>query len=125
MNWDVEYTDTFGDWWSDLSESEQESVAASVQLLEEYGPYLRHPHSSQVNGSGYGNMRELRIQHDGRPLRVLYAFDPARVAILLMGGDKTGDGRWYDRNIPRADALYREHLAQLKQEEADHGQEVC
>ncbi|MFC0399552.1 type II toxin-antitoxin system RelE/ParE family toxin [Paraburkholderia rhizosphaerae] len=125
MNWDVEYTDTFGDWWADLSESEQESVAASVRLLEAHGPYLRHPHSSQVKGSSYGNMRELRVQHDGRPLRVLYAFDPTRTAILLMGGDKTGDARWYERNVPGADALYREHLAQSNLEEVEHGQEIC
>jgi hypothetical protein len=125
MRWEVEYTDPFGDWWSDLSETEQESVAASVRLLEEYGPYLCHPHSSQIKGSRYGPMRELRIQHDGRPFRVLYAFDPTRTAILLLGGDKTGDGRWYEQNVPRADALYREHLAQLEKEETNHGQKVC
>ncbi|HEY3597503.1 MAG TPA: type II toxin-antitoxin system RelE/ParE family toxin [Paraburkholderia sp.] len=125
MTWDIEYTDFFGAWWDELQEAEQESVAASVRLLEEYGAGLRHPHSSQVNGSRYGHMRELRIQHEGRPYRVLYAFDPNRAAILLLGGDKTGQNRWYEQNIPRADALYREHLAQLKQEEADNGQKVC
>jgi hypothetical protein len=125
MNWDVEYTDAFGDWWGDLGEAEQESVAASVRLLEEYGPCLRHPHSSSINGSRFGHMRELRIQHEGRPFRVLYAFDPTRTAILLLGGDKTGDERWYEQNVPRADELYREHLAQLKQEEANYGQEIC
>jgi hypothetical protein len=61
-------------------------------------------------------MRELRIQHRGRPYRVLYAFDPRRTAILLLGGDKTGDERWYDRYIPRADDLYDRHLAELRQE---------
>lgn len=61
-------------------------------------------------------MRELRTQHDGRPYRTLYAFDPRRVAILLIGGDKTGDGRWYERMVPVADRLYDEHLEELKQE---------
>jgi len=61
-------------------------------------------------------MRELRIQHRGRPYRVLYAFDPRRTAILLLGGDKTGDDRWYERYIPRADDLYDEHLAELRRE---------
>jgi len=61
-------------------------------------------------------MRELRIQHHGRPYRVLYAFDSRRTAILLLGGDKSGDERWYDREIPRADNLYDEHLAELRQE---------
>jgi hypothetical protein len=61
-------------------------------------------------------MRELRVQHQGRPIRVLYAFDPRRTAILLLGGDKTGDNRWYVKHIPRADRLYDEHLMELKKE---------
>ncbi len=61
-------------------------------------------------------MRELRTQHAGRPFRTLYAFDPRRNAILLLGGDKTGDDRWYEVNVPVADRLYDEHLAELKKE---------
>ena len=61
-------------------------------------------------------MRELRIQHKGRPYRILYAFDPRRAAILLIGGDKTGNDRWYEVYVPVADKLYAEHLRQLKKE---------
>jgi hypothetical protein len=61
-------------------------------------------------------MRELRIQHQGRPYRVLYALDPRRVALLLLGGDKTGDNRWYARFVPVADRLYDNHLEMLRQE---------
>ena len=61
-------------------------------------------------------MRELRIQHRGRPNRVLYAFDPRRAAILLLGGDKTGNNRWYDENIPVADDRYDDYLRELKKE---------
>lgn len=61
-------------------------------------------------------MRELRSQEGGKPLRTLYAFDPRRTAILLIGGDKTGDKRWYEVFIPMADRLYDEHLQQLRQE---------
>ncbi len=114
--WDVEYTDEFGRWWESLSEGEQESVAASVGLFEECGPMLGYPHSSGVRASRHGHMRELRTQHDGRPLRTLYAFDPRRAAILLLGGDKTGDDRWYEINVPVADRLYDEHLTQLRRE---------
>jgi hypothetical protein len=92
MTWEVEYTDEFEDWWHTLSESEQEDVAASVELLE------------------------LRIQHAGDPYRVLCAFDPRRAAILLIGGNKTGDKDWYDKYIPIADRLYDEHLAILRKE---------
>lgn len=116
MSWDVEYSDEFGDWWEGLSEGEQESVAASVGLLEWKGPSLPFPHSSGIKGSKHSHMRELRVQHEGRPYRVLYSFDPRRSAILLIGGDKTGNDRWYDEYVPRADTLYDEHIAELKQE---------
>jgi hypothetical protein len=66
-------------------------------------------------------MKELRIQHAGRPYRVLYAFDPRRSATLLIGGDKTGNDRWYEVFVPVADRLYDEHLATLKQENETHG----
>jgi hypothetical protein len=118
--WDVEYTDEFEDWWSGLSEDEQVSLAASVQLLEERGPSLGFPHSSGINGSKHGHMRELRTQHGGHPLRTLYAFDPRRAAILLIGGDKTGDDRWYNTHVPIADHLYDEHLEQLRKEGLIH-----
>ncbi len=66
-------------------------------------------------------MRELLTQHAGRPFRTLYAFDPRRMAILLMGGDKTGDSRWYDVNVPIADRLYDLRLAQLRSEGENDG----
>lgn len=74
---------------------------------------LRFPHSSGVKGSKHGHMRELRIQHEGRPYRVLYAFDPRRVAILLIGGDKVGDDRWYETYVPIADRFYDECLEEV------------
>jgi hypothetical protein len=64
-------------------------------------------------------MKELRPQHSGRPYRVLFAFDPRRTAILLIGGDKTGNDRWYDEFVPIADQLFDEHLASLKKEKDD------
>jgi hypothetical protein len=61
-------------------------------------------------------MKELRTQNQGRPLRTLFAFDPRRCAILLVGGDKTGGDRFYDRMVPVADRLYDEHLLALEKE---------
>mgnify|MGYP000899945109 CR=1 FL=1 len=116
MAWLVEYTDEFEVWWESLKEDEQVSVAATVELLETLGANLPFPHSSGINDSKHGHMRELRTQHDGRPLRTLYAFDPRRTAILLIGGDKTGDDRWYDKFVPIADGLYDEHIAALVRE---------
>jgi len=86
VSWDIEYTDQFGGWWNSLSVNEQESVRASVVLLEDYGPKLRSPHSSGIATSKHAHMRELRILHAGRAYRVLYAFDPLRTALLLIGG---------------------------------------
>jgi len=124
MTWNVEYTDEFGAWWEKLSEAEQESVAYSVGLLEALGPNLGHPHSSGIKGSKHSHMRELRIQHQGEPYRVLYAFDPLRNAILLIGGNKTGDGRWYERFAPVADRLYDDHLEALIKEGLRDGKKV-
>jgi hypothetical protein len=114
VGWEVEYTDEFGDWWEGLSESEQAKIDASVRLLEDYGPSLDHPHTSSVEQSRHSRMRELRVQVLGRPFRVLYAFDPSRTAILLIGGDKTGNERWYEIHVPIADRLYDEHLRDLE-----------
>ena len=116
MEWLVEYTDEFESWWESLNEDEQESVASCVLLLEARGPMLGYPFSSGIEQSKHSHMRELRVQHGGRPYRVLYAFDPRRVGILLIGGDKTGDDRWYDKYVPIADKIYEEHLEALKKE---------
>lgn len=116
MSWGVEYTNEFGAWWTGITDSEQEDVAAVVELLMEQGPELPFPYSSGVAGSRHGHMRELRVQSGGRPLRVFYAFDPRRSAILLIGGDKTGNDRFYKRFIPVADRLYDGHLQELREE---------
>lgn len=110
--WEVEYTDEFGQWWRTLAEAEQEDIAVAVQQLEEQGPALPRPFADTVKGSRHANMKELRPP--GSNIRVLFAFDPRRMAILLIGGDKTG--RWkamYEEIIPLADALYDEHLRLL------------
>jgi len=121
VTWNVEYLDPFEAWWNGLTQKEQDSVDVAVKLLMENGPNLPYPYSSDVHRSRHGNMRELRIQHEGRPYRVLYAFDPRRSAILLIGGDKTGNNRWYEQNVPKADRYYDEHLEALKREDKNNG----
>ena len=114
--WNVEYTDEFGKWWETLIPTEQASLEACVRLLERFGPGLARPYVDAVKGSRHSNMKELRTQCKGRPLRTFFAFDPRRSAILLIGGDKTGDGRFYERKLPLADKLYDEHLKELRKE---------
>ena len=116
MAWEVEFSDEFGEWWSSLTAAEQKSVDFTVSLLQQVGPTLKMPHSSGVEMSRHRHMRELRIQHEGRPYRVLYAFDPRRAALLLIGGDKTGNNRWYEEYVPLADSIYDRHLRNLGNE---------
>jgi hypothetical protein len=113
MNWNVEYTDEFESWWNDLTSDEQVEIDAVVGLLEERGPNLPFPYSSGVEQSKFSHMRELRIQYKGDPYRILYAFDPRRAAILLIGGNKAADDRWYEKFVPIADKLYDEHLKEI------------
>ena len=117
MVYQVEFTEEFRVWYEDdLSTSEQEDVARVVEMLEQSGPMLPFPYSSGIAASKFSHMRELRIQHKGRPYRVLYAFDPRRAALLLLGGEKTGNDRWYDEMVPKADALYERRLREIEKE---------
>ena len=128
MAWEVEFTDEFEEWWNGLNETEQIKIDAAVRVLEEYGPDLPFPMTSGVSGSRHSHMRELRVQIRGRPFRILYAFNPKRAAILLVGGDKTGDDRWYEVHVPIADKLYDQHLEEMKKqakkEKFRHGEEI-
>ncbi len=117
MSWEVEYTDEFEEWWTDLDAEEQVSVEAVVEVLAEMGSSLPFPYSSDLKSSRHGNMRELRVQHRGRPYRVLYAFDPRRVALLLLGGTKRGGApkEQRERAAARRDEILREiSLKQLR-----------
>jgi hypothetical protein len=116
MAWGVEHTDEFAAWYGALSESQQDDIAAVGLLLMEHGPQLPFPHSSGISGSRHAHMRELRIQSGGRPIRVFYAFDRRRTAILLVGGDKTGGDRFYERMVPIADSLYDTYIDEIRKE---------
>jgi hypothetical protein len=117
---EVEGTDEFDTWFQGLDQDLANRVAARVDELAAQGTALRFPLSSRIKGSKeVAHMRELRLNQP--PIRILYAFDPRRAAILLLAGDKTGDARWYDARwydwaVPRAEGLYLEHLETLKEE---------
>jgi len=98
-----------------LSEDEQVEISAKVEPLEERGPTLPR-HSDVITTSRHANMKELRGKVEERQLRVLYAFDPRRTALLLIGGDKTGDPKWYEKFVPIADELFDRHLKQVGRE---------
>jgi hypothetical protein len=111
--WAVEYTDEFGQWWDTLSSEEQQGIDAAVGLLEQRGPDLGRPLVDTIEGSRHPNMKELRVG----TMRLLFAFDPRRTALLLIGGDKRGHWQeFYARAIPLADRLFDVHLAELESE---------
>jgi hypothetical protein len=95
---------------------EQVEIDAKVDLLQELGPILPRPHADVIVSSRHHNMKELRGKVEGRQLRVLYAFDPTSTVLLLIGGDKTGDPKWYEKFVPIADALFDRHLEHLNRE---------
>lgn len=114
--WEVEFTDEFGEWWRSLSVAQQEALDDRVMLLAEAGPGLKRPTVGEIKSSRHVNMKELRTSQ-GDAMRVLFAFDPRRHAILLIGGDKSGQWKqWYRTAIPAADDLYDTHLAELADE---------
>jgi hypothetical protein len=115
MKVEVVVTDEFTEWFLELDDIDGEEVGRIVGLLEVRGVTLGFPHSSDIRGSRYA-LRELRIQSKGRPLRVLYAFDPKRQAVLLFGGDKTGmgDDRFYGMSVPRAEKLWIDYLSEME-----------
>ncbi|MDX9758624.1 MAG: type II toxin-antitoxin system RelE/ParE family toxin [Bacteroidota bacterium] len=119
MKCEVEFTDEFFQWWQTLHDNQQDEVASVVGLLEEHGVGLGFPRSSDVRGSSHGNMRELRIQIEGDSYRIFYTFDPRRIAVLLVGGRKTGGFGWYDRMHIKADRLFEEHLSDVERSEGE------
>lgn len=102
---EVVATDEFRDWYRALKDADARAVTRAVDRLEMMGTTLPFPYSSVLVGSRYP-LRELRVQSGGKPLRVIYIFDPRRNALLLLGGDKTGDRRFYERLIPAAERLW-------------------
>ncbi len=110
--WDVEFTDQFERWWDALTIAEQAAIDVAVEVLQEKGPGLGRPLVDTLKGSRHQNLKELR---PGGSIRVLFAFDPRRTAVLLIGGDKRDRWEeWYQEMVPVADRLYDEHLAELR-----------
>lgn len=103
-------------WLLMLDESSRAQVVAALEILQQHGPALARPLVDNISGSRHRNMKELRPGSSGKSeIRILFAFDPIRQAILLVAGDKSGQWqRWYRKNIPIADELYDRHLEQLR-----------
>ncbi|WBM72897.1 type II toxin-antitoxin system RelE/ParE family toxin [Buttiauxella sp. WJP83] len=114
--WEVITTDVFDRWFLAQANALREDVLAVMGILEEMGPQLGRPYVDTLNGSAFPNMKELRIQHAGVPVRAFFAFDPVRRAIVLCAGDKTGlnEKQFYRDMIRLAESEYCKHLAHLE-----------
>ncbi len=116
MEWNVVFDPDFRIWFYQQEQGFQDEAFAVLAILEEFGPQLGRPRVDTLEGSSFNNMKELRIQYKGEPWRILFAFDPERQAILLVGGNKTSNKRWYKENIPIADKRYKRYLETSKGE---------
>jgi len=114
MEWIIEFDEDFSAWFHAQEDDLQDEITAALKVLAAFGPALRRPRVGNIGDSKHSQMKELIVQYQGEPWRILFAFDPDRHAILLVGGNKTGDNRWYKTTIPIADARFDKHLAELK-----------
>ncbi|ORM74812.1 addiction module toxin RelE [Pantoea wallisii] len=113
--WEIMFSSHFKEWLLIQEINLKKRLASALLNLEHYGPLLPRPYADTVHGSRYHNMKELRLQHAGRPIRIFYAFDAARKAIVLCAGDKRGDKQFYQRMIALADQIFTQHLAQTEE----------
>ena len=114
MGLTIIFHEAFRDWLYEQEEDVQDSIFAGIGLLKQEGPLLGRPYVDTLKGSQYPNLKELQVQHSGEPWRILFAFDTVRQAVVLVGGNKTGDARWYKKNIPIAERRFSEHLETLE-----------
>ena len=117
--WTIDRTEEINSWIKALDDDAKEAIYKNLLLLKEFGPSLGRPYVDSVKASKHKNMKELRVSNKKRVFRILFAFDPERTAILLIGGDKRGDQRFYERLIPTADSLFEKHLATLRRKHGD------
>jgi hypothetical protein len=112
--WKIERTQEIKSWIFQLDDDAKESILKSLYILQEFGPKLGRPYVDTIKNSKYKNMKELRVQNKQRVFRILFIFDVKRNAVLLIGGDKKGDKRFYEKMIPIADKLYGKYLIERR-----------
>lgn len=102
MTWTLIYLDYYENWLAEQDEELQDEAFAQLEVLKQFGPTLGRPRVDTLKDSNLANLKELRFFFEGAPIRILFAFDPKKQGVIMLGGDKTGDKRWYRTNIPIA-----------------------
>ncbi len=113
MQWSLIYHDEFAAWLAAQEEPLQDEALAHLEMLKDRGPLLGRPYVDTLKGSSLANLKELRFEIKRAPIRILFAFDPKRQAVILLGGNKQTTKRWYDINIPIAEKRFRQHVEAL------------
>jgi hypothetical protein len=121
--WEIEFDPAFEEWANSLPQRDAEALLAAIRVLRSYGPALGRPLVDTLKASRYSNMKELRPGSTGRTeVRALFAFDPERHGVFLVGGDKSSDwSKWYVDNVPLADQRFEAHLKHLADRNAAQG----
>lgn len=117
--WEINRTNEIAEWIDNLDEDTKEAIFRALLILREIGPTLGRPYVDTLKSSKYKNLKELRIQIKRKVLRILFIFNVQRKIVLLVGGDKKGDKRYYKRMIPIAEKLYEKYLKQWSNENDD------
>lgn len=115
MAWEVVTVECFDDWFLGLNAAEQQDVLATIFVLQQFGPGLGRPYVDSLKGTDkVKNLKELRVQHKGKPFRLFFAFDPRRQAVMLCGGDKSGNKHFYETMISIAEREFLDYLQGLE-----------
>ena len=114
--WTIERTNEVAAWIAQLDDDAKEAIYKNLLILRELGPSLGRPYVDTINDSKHKNMKELRVQNKKRLFRIFFAFAPDRNALLIIGGDKRGDKRFYQRMIPIADEIYDRYIKEKRRE---------
>jgi hypothetical protein len=110
MPYELILLEEFVVWLEELDEKPRLRILSHLELLVERGPLLGRPYADTLKGSKISNLKELRVQYRGEPIRILFAFDQKQQAVIILGGCKRADKRWYEVNVPIAEELFARHV---------------
>ncbi len=119
MAWKLLYLAEYTNWLDDQEEGLQDEALAHLEVLKQFGPTLGRPLVDTLYDSKMKNLKELRFGYKGAPIRILFAFDPRQQGVVILGGGKSDNKRWYQINIPIAEKLFAAHVAKQKKEDEE------
>jgi hypothetical protein len=114
QQWEILFHRDFDEWFAKQEKGLRRETWSLLDVLARVGPQMGRPYVDTIEASAFRNMKELRVQYKGKPWRILFAFDPNRNAVMLVGGTKVGKENWYDVQIPIADQRFAQYLSSLK-----------